>query len=65
MGEDHAGRGDLVPVAAEVGEAQVVGDVLVPVIGLGDKQVGIRGGLDDRVGPRGVTGVGDGPAGQL
>ena len=49
VGEDDAPGSQLVPVRVEVCIAKVVGDVLVPVIGLGDQQVRVRGGLADRV----------------
>jgi hypothetical protein len=65
VGDDDALRGEPVPVGVEVGEAQVVRDVLVPVVALNDEQVGIRGGVDDRAGPGGVAGVGDRLAGQV
>lgn len=55
MGDDDAPWGELVPVGVEVGEAQVVGNVLVPVVGLGDEQIGVFGKLGQRVRPGGVA----------
>src|SRR5580692_5288046 len=58
VGDDDAPGGEPVPVGVEVGVAEVVGDVLVPVVGLCDEQVRTRGDLDERFGPGGVAGIG-------
>jgi hypothetical protein len=49
VGDDDPPGGEPVPVGVKVGQPQVVRDVLVPVIRLGDEQVGIRGGIDEPV----------------
>ena len=63
VSHDHSPRGDLVPVGDEVSKAQVVRDVLVPLVGLGDGQLSVRG-LCDRNGLGSVAGVGDDPSRQ-
>ena len=59
VGEDDAPRAEAVPMGHEVGVPQVVRHPFVPVVRLGDEQVGIGGRGHDGVGPRGVAGVGD------
>ena len=56
VGDDDALGGEPVPMGVEVGETEVVGDVFVPVVGLGDEQIDIRGGIDQCVRPGGVAG---------
>ncbi len=59
VGNDYPAGGQLVPVRDKVCQAQVIGNVLVPVVRLGDQQVGAVGGVGYSTGPGGVASVGD------
>ena len=59
VGDNDAPGGEPVSVGVEVGVPQVVGDFLVSVVRLGNKQVRACGGGGDRLGPGGVAGIGD------
>ena len=48
---------ELIPVSMKVGQAQVIGNVLVVVVRFGDEQVGAGGCVGHSAGPGGVAGI--------
>jgi hypothetical protein len=55
VGDHDAPGRQLVPVGGKVRDPEMVGDGLVPVVGLGDEQIGVFGKLGQRVRPGGVA----------
>jgi hypothetical protein len=65
VSEHDAAGGQVAFVGGQVRVAEVMGDLLVPVVGLGDEQVRVVSGVRDRRRLAGVAGVGDDRAAQV